>query len=848
MIFGSSFKMYAPPITLGSVAMLLAAQTFWVPDAWGLSSGHKEHKSGPATATQSITIDYPLDKSIFPPEITPPTFLWRDSSGADRWVVDVFFKGHGDKIHVNTPGEHWKIGEIDPRTGMPDLARLPAKRAATRTWKPDAATWAKIKSDSVKFPATIAITGFAGEDSKVAVSTAQVTITTSRDPVGAPIFYRDVPLMTVPNTEKGSIQPLPASAVPLIKWRLRNVAEPQSRVVMENVYTCANCHSFSGDGKTLGIDVDGPKNDKGLYALVPVEKNMVIRNQNVIRWSSLQEDLDKPSSAPAVKRWGFMSQVSPDGRYVVTSIGPPGAGNLHQNQNPEFAPGLLDRLFSTTYNNIAFTQVFYPMRGILAWYDRQEQKLRPLPGADDPHFVQTSAFWSPDGEYLVFSRAVARDPYPDGAESPTYANDPREPQIQYDLYRIPFNDGKGGKAEPVEGASGNGMSNNFPKVSPDGRWIVFVQNHNGLLMRPDSKLYIVPFKGGQARLMNSNTSRMNSWHSFSPNGRWLAFSSKARSPFTQLMLTHIDANGNDSPAILVDNTTAANRAVNIPEFVNIPPDGMDRIEPQAAEVYHVITVAFELTAKEQWADAIIQWRRALEMDPDNAEVHFLLAGSLTANNQKSDAVTEYQKACELDPHKAGWFAHLAVSLAQTGDTEGAIASFRKSLELDPSSAEVEAVFGAALAESGQIEEGLQHMRKAVELSPDFARAHSYLGTALAKTGRFEEAIEQMRAAINLVPNSLEYEFSLGFIRKLGGDYAGAAAAFEKSVELSKGKNARCLAELAEAYDKLGRFPEAVATAQRALELAVQEHDEEMERELRVDLEGYQRGAAKKERQ
>ena len=95
-----------------------------------------------------------------------------------------------------------------------------------------------------------------------------------------------------------------------------------------------------------------------------------------------------------------------------------------------------------------------------------------------------------------------------------------------------------------------------------------------------------------------------------------------------------------------------------------------------------------------------------------------------------------------------------------------------------------AVFSAALAESGQIEEGLQHMRKAVELSPDFARAHSYLGTALAKTGRFEEAIEQMRAAINLVPNSSEYEFNLGFIRKLGGDYAGAAAAFEKSVEAS----------------------------------------------------------------
>ena len=67
---------------------------------------------------------------------------------------------------------------------------------------------------------------------------------------------------------------------------------------------------------------------------------------------------------------------------------------------------------------------------------------------------------------------------------------------------------------------------------------------------------------------------MNSWHSFSPNGRWLVFSSKSRSPYTQMYLTHIDENGNDSPAILIDNATAANRAVNIPEFVNIPPDGL----------------------------------------------------------------------------------------------------------------------------------------------------------------------------------------------------------------------------------------------------------------------------------
>jgi len=133
------------------------------------------------------------------------------------------------------------------------------------------------------------------------------------------------------------------------------------------------------------------------------------------------------------------------------------------------------------------------------------------------------------------------------------------------------------------GASHNGMSNNFPKISPDGKWLVFVQCKNGQLMRPDSQLYILPAGGGTPRRMRANTRLMNSWHSFSPNGHWLVFSSKARSPYTQMYLTHIDADGNDSPAILIDNATASNRAVNIPEFVNIPADGIDDIQVHVAD-------------------------------------------------------------------------------------------------------------------------------------------------------------------------------------------------------------------------------------------------------------------------
>ena len=530
---------------------------------------------------------------------------------------------------------------------------------------------------------------------------------------------------------------LPLSAIPLIKWRVRNLAEPESHVVMTDLPTCANCHSFSRDGKTFGLDLDGPRNDKGLYALVPVSQKMTIRNQDVIHWSSFQLNSEASASSPAVKRFGFMSQVSPDGRYVVTSIGPPDNTSKNKEQIHGMAAGLLDRLYSINYKDFRFLQVFYPMRGILAWYDRKEGTMRPLPGADDPQFVQASAFWSPDGKYLIFSRAVARDPFPPGAPKPEYANDPREPQIQYDLYKIPFNEGRGGKAVPIKGASANGMSNNFPKVSPDGKWIVFVQNKNGLLMRPDSRLFIVPFEGGKARLMNCNLSLMNSWHTFSPDGHWLAFSSKARGPFTRLMLTHIDASGNDTPAIIVDNTTAANRAVNIPEFVNVPPDGgLEAINPQATEFYKLVDNAFKLAQGGRVPEAIQVLRSALELDPDDAMAHYNLGTLLVDSGQPQASLEEYRKASTLSPEDSTFAEHYGVSLAANGEWKEAIANLQKAAALESTSATFQFNLGFVTERSGDYAGAVSPLEKAVELSQGKnSRFLAELAKVYDKTGR-----------------------------------------------------------------------------------------------------------------
>ncbi|HLH06033.1 MAG TPA: tetratricopeptide repeat protein [Terriglobales bacterium] len=835
-------KANKPQFPTALIAGILVVFCFFLMSRPGLPCVSAD-RATPASTKATIIIDYPLEGSIFPPEITPPTFLWRDASDAKRWVVEVSFADKTKAIRMPVAGEHLQRGELDPTVvANGELSELTSEQAAMRTWKPDEQTWTDIKQHSVKAPATISITGFT-DDLRTAASSASVRILTSADPVGAPIFYRDVPVLIAPRAGKGSIEPLPPFAIPLIKWRLRSIGETKSRVVMESLPTCANCHSFSTDGKWLGLDMDGPKNDKGLYAIVPISREMTIRNDDVIKWSSFLENSKTTKADPDVKRFGFMSQISPDGSFVITSIGPPGLRNEHKDELPEFAPGLAARLFSINYTHLPFPQVFYPTRGILAWYDRKEQKLRPLPGADDPNFVQTSAFWSPDGNYLIFSRAKAVDPYPEGAAKPEYANDPSETQIQYDLYRIPFNQGRGGKAEPVVGASANGMSNNFPKVSPDGKWIVFVQNKNGLLMRPDSKLYIVPFWGGKARLMTCNTKLMNSWHSFSPNGRWLAFSSKARSAYTQLMLTHIDANGNDSPAIIVDNTTAANRAVNIPEFVNIPSDGMDKIYPQATEYYGLFNQAFDFIQSQQWGQAIPLLREALQKQ-DDAVAHYALATALTQTGQEHEAVPEYAKACSLDTRHSAWFYHYAVSLANTGDVNGAIANLKKSLELDPRDAGAESDLGTLLCESGQMEEGYEHLRKAISLAPDFAEGHNRLGYELIRGRRLDEALAELQKAVALAPDSAEYRVNLGFVMASRGEFAGAISALEKAVQLGQEKEWKSLDMLAHAYNQVGRYAEAARAEQKALDVAMQQNDAELTNTLRSNLERYKNESTK----
>ena len=797
-----------------------------------------------------VSIDYPRTGSMFPPEITAPTFIWHDASqAAVRWRIDITFTNGAAPMYFDSRGEQPSIGEIDQRcvSSTNELPKLTPDQKSAHTWTPDAKAWELIKRHSIGKSAMITISGFTADAASHPLSSGSTAVETSRDPVGAPIFYRDVPLMPS-ETEKGIIKPLAADAVHLIAWRLRSIDHAESRVVLTGMHTCANCHSFSNDGKTMGMDMDGPLNDKGLYALVSVKPQMTIRNEDMVNWNPTGEHQF------AANRVAFMSQVSPSGKYLLSTV-------TRADRPPQ------NNYYVANFKDYRFLQVFYPTRGILAWYDRANGHRHPLPGADDPHFVQTDGVWSPDGAYIVFARAEAREPYSPGKQMAAHANDPNETQIQYDLYRVPFNQGRGGVAEPIEGASGNGMSNSFPKISPDGRWIVFVKCRNGQLMRPDSELYIIPAAGGKARRMNANMAPMNSWHSWSPNGRWLVFSSKSRGPYTRMYLTHIDEQGNDGPAILIDNVTAANRAVNIPEFVNIPADGMVKIATPAVDMYKQFDHASELSEKGEVAAAIAEWTSLATNHPDDARVHNNLALELARNGDSADAVPHFEKALQLNPEYLAVHGSLAAALMKSGRTNEALREYEVALRILPGSPDLHNSYGSALARTGRLNDAIEQFTKAISLNPSFAEAHNNLGIAFARQERVAEAAEQFGKAIELNsrfaeaynnlgiallsdpqhaqpekaeqkfkeaiainPNYADAEVNLGILYTQEGNNAQAEQLFRQALQ-SDPKMIKGYVSLGRTLEDESRFAEADAVLQKALEVNPNSQEVQRLREL-----------------
>jgi hypothetical protein len=247
---------------------------------------------------------YPFNKALFPPEFPAPTFNWGSySEYTGTWEISI--------------------------SGMNRKAVFDTILFGT-SWIPSEHLWNKLKAQSDRKILRFSVKRF-GKPGKSAI-----TFNFSPDSVGAPILYRQMPIPFV----------LAENLLDSMNFMLLNVGSPKSpHVAMQKFLVCGNCHSFTANGSTIGLDLDAGLRDKGGYFIAPIQDTLYFNMDNYLSWTRIENR----------RTFGLFSKISPDGRYVVTTV----------------KDRVVSRNFPYDMSTNAFSQLFFPVNGHLAIYDRQ---------------------------------------------------------------------------------------------------------------------------------------------------------------------------------------------------------------------------------------------------------------------------------------------------------------------------------------------------------------------------------------------------------------------------------------------------------------------------------------------
>ena len=210
----------------------------------------------------------------------------------------------------------------------------------------------------------------------------------------------------------------------------------------------------------------------------------------------------------------------------------------------------------------------------LAYFRVDARMSKRVPGASDEQHLATYPAWSPDGRSLYYCCAPVLWTDQETVPPERYA------EVKYDLVRIAYDieADRWGTPETVLSAEQTGLSILLPRVSPDGKFVLFCMCRYGCFpaFSPTSDLYLMDLAKGTYVKCPVNSEFSESWHSWSSNSRWIAFSSKRLGgTFTRCYLSYFDPTGRMHKPFVVplrdpEAYDSLLKTISVPELLTSP--------------------------------------------------------------------------------------------------------------------------------------------------------------------------------------------------------------------------------------------------------------------------------------
>ena len=238
-----------------------------------------------------------------------------------------------------------------------------------------------------------------------------------------------------------------------------------------------------------------------------------------------------------------------------------------------YSTNITNQTFHTTHLNKV--EVFDGRSDLIA-YDLDNNEVTNI--EDAPDELEVFPFWAPDGKTLYYCSAHYEYKDTISAEMEVLAH---ATEIKYNIYKKSFDPEtrQFGARELVFDAAAMDRSATFPRISPDGRYLMFTLGNYGVfhIWHHEADLWLMDLATGEARAMEElNSADTESYHSWSSNGRWVVFSSRRNDGnYTRPFIAHVDNDGKGTkpfelPCADPDFHRQYMKCYNIPEFMRGP--------------------------------------------------------------------------------------------------------------------------------------------------------------------------------------------------------------------------------------------------------------------------------------